>query len=400
MSAFFKNIKIQMIFFTWMALFFASCSESGEKSVFPESNEASVRFEAALATVPLADSLVLDLSGPEALHKSYTENFSDAKISLVPGVWNFKARFYANGILLQQGETSQILKAGDDVNISINMHAVAGFLYVKIPLGAGNPLGISSGKLEVSGAGASESEAFSVDKLYATVASGILKLDSSYSVKLFLFNSQRDTLYSYSGTVSLSSENFVPIWDISSLRANARFSIVSDSSASFSAVGHLPSKTRGPKAGDLFITEFSVSLKPKFIEYYNSSLDTLNLDGCAMAFLSASSSSPKDFVDTLNAVKLPPQSFFIAGSDSADFADVKGSLTMPSTKGSLIFHCRDIIIDSLYYVNTKDAGDSLQAFPISDKGTTQLPLLNFDKRSSGNAWCAGEPSPHTETSCK
>lgn len=379
---------------------FWGCTQ-GENPEVSSGELSSVHLDVAAKSVPLSDSIVVDFVGPDTIHTVLSEGEKTLDQRLDPGDWNFYAKHYANGMLVQQGEVSANLVAGENVSLSIAMHAVAGFFYVRIPLGLENSMGISSGTLQVRGEDFSKDYAFLVGESEATAATEMLVLGQEYDAKILLFSAEGDTLFEIDSQVTIDGENFVLDWQLNSLHANVSLSISNDSIRTLTAVAHLPSKLRAPQKGDLLVTEFMTEGKEEFVEYYNASLDTLNLEGCSL--WATSNSSLKQMTDSAFAAKIAPDAYLVFGKDSLEGRDVTVPLAMPGTKGSIVFRCASGTVDSLFYASAKNvASDSLAVveFPIDSKMSVQLPLFNYKMRAEGSSWCNGEFSLHAAANCE
>ena len=388
----------QMLPILFTAILGQACSEGANPG--PEcSGNVPVHFDVARSSVPLSDSLVLDLVGPDTVHAVLLGDSNTFCQKLVPGDWNFYAKFYANGILVEQGEAQAKLSAGDETSVSIAMHAVAGFLYVRIPLGLDNAAEIASGTLAVWAEGFSKSYPFEFGDMEASAVTEMLQIGTEYSVQIHLFAKNGDTLFASDSKVTIDGENFAIDWQLNPLHAKIQLVVSSDSTKTFSAVAHLPSKIRAPKPGNIFVTEFMTEGKAEFVELYNATLDTLDLEGCEL--LATSGSSLKAATDSLFTARIAPDSYLVIGTDSCENKDARAALSMPGTKGSIVFRCAGETMDSLFYANAKIA-DSLgvSAFPIDTKLSAQLPVAGYRKRSDGNSWCAGEFSKRAVVSCK
>ncbi len=400
-----RDCRLQKILFTLslFAICMAGCSQS-EKTEGPNPLKTSVHLDAVCKSLPLTDSLVLDLVGPDTFHVVLGDLETSVDKLLNPGSWNFYAKYYANGLLVQQGEVAAELSAGEEVNISISMRAVAGFLFVRIPLGLTNPMDIASGELSLVSGKDSQSYPLSFTAEAATVSTGMLVIGQTYDVHLELLSSSGELLYQMDSQVLIDGENFALNWELNSLHADVSLSIKSDSLSTFSATAFLPSKLRAPKAGDLTITEFMTEGKDEFVEYYNASLDTLDLQGCSL--WATSSSSFKSMVEIPETVLLPPDAFLIFGNDSMPGRDIPVKLSMPSTKGSIALRCGELTIDSLFYVSEKTvtadttgAYAGISPFAVDSKWSLQLPLENYKNRENGLSWCNGDFSLHQKANC-
>ena len=122
------------------ALFLCACTlwncgnhstDSTTASATVEGNTANVSLRLDYSTPPLLDSLVLDCYGTDTLHYVHSADNPNFSLELFPSdSWNFKAKIYANGALMQMGELETKLSAGTAVNLSIQMHPVVGFVFV------------------------------------------------------------------------------------------------------------------------------------------------------------------------------------------------------------------------------------------------------------------------------
>lgn len=388
----------QMLPFLFTAILGQACSEGANPG--PESSgSVPVHFDVARSSVPLSDSLVLDLVGPDTVHAVLLGDSNTFSQKLAPGEWNFYAKFYANGILVEQGESQAKLSAGDEVSVSIAMHAVAGFLYVRIPLGLDNAAEIASGTLAVRAEGFSKSYPFEFGEMEASAVTEMLRIGTEYSVQIHLFAKNGDTLFASDSKVTIDGENFAIDWQLNPLYAKIQLVVSSDSAKTLSAVAHLPSKLRTPKPGNLLVTEFMTEGKAEFVELYNATLDTLAMENCEL--LATSGSSLKVATDSSFAARIAPDSYLVLGTDSCENKDARVALSMPGTKGAIVFRCAGETIDSLFYASEKIA-DSLgvSGFPIDTRLSVQLPVADYRNRSDGTLWCAGEFSKHAVASCK
>lgn len=388
-----------LLYFAFLAV---ACS-SGEGPGEADHSSAKLRLDVARSSVPLADSLVLDLVGPDSLHVVLNGDANTLSQRLSAGEWNFYAKFYANGILVQKGEAGATLHSGEEISVTISMHAVAGFLYVRIPLGLENARGIGSGTLLVRDGDSETSYAFQIQNGEATAATGILDMGTVYSAQIYLFSAKGDTLYALQSDVKIDAENFSVSWILASLQSDLSLEIIQDTLKTFTAEARLPAKRRTPSVGDVLITEFMTEGKAEFVEIYNASLDTLVLDGCTLWATASSAAKVKLVSDSALVATLAPDAYFVFGKDSVLERDAAAALSLAGTKGSIAFRCAGMTLDSLFYANAdRVAGDSLSisAFPIDSKKSLQLPLENYQARGEGSSWCIGEFSLHEKARCE
>ena len=369
-----------------------------------EAKTASVALRLTHVDVPLMDSIVVECIGADSLH--LTAGAKDARfdLDLFPHEhWKFRARLYANGALMQKGEVEMKLEAGTTVDISIPMHALVGFVYVEIPLGFGNPAGVTSGTLTLASAQGTFTYPMETDGMNATFRSEMIPLGFDYAVTLSLTDSAGVAIYSISDTIRIDENTPVPELSINSLRAKTKIALQVADDVEFQIPLALPATRRKVKEGDLVISEFLVNSKNDstaydFIEVYNGSNDTLLIEDCFIGKTSALKES-----DAIRPVELPPRMALAIGSDSSEVVPEEFRLVdkMPAfnktsnSAGAIVFHCDGEVLDSVYYGKV----DSLHLthVPINGSTTTinssQLNIGAWDDRENPENWSLGNPTP-------
>ena len=147
--------------------------------------QANVALNLEFADTPLLDSIVLDCYGPDTLHLVHSAENKSFNLDLFPGEeWSFKAKLYANGALMQQGEVTTAVEAGTAVNLKIPLHALVGFVYVKIPIGFGNPAGIKKGEMKLTSEGETFTYPMEFDAENVTFTSDDLQLGRDYHITI------------------------------------------------------------------------------------------------------------------------------------------------------------------------------------------------------------------------
>ncbi|MFA6341385.1 MAG: hypothetical protein WCX75_00870 [Fibrobacteraceae bacterium] len=393
MSHLTKNTKKIILMGALSILLLSACHDNASSNKTPyEGGTAAVRLDIGDMEMPLLDSITIDCMGADTTHLVSTSIDNIFSMDLLPfNPWVFRARVYANGgLLTQEGETEATVNAGDQLDLLIQLRALIGFIYLEIPLGLGNPLGIESGTLKIISNHVDTTYTFELDDKEATLGTKALALGETYFIKINLFNALKDTVYAFSDSILINADNSFPTIILESLRGEISVSIQMQTmsplewQATFST-----SKKRTPIAGDLLITEFfadpkSSGTKFEFVEIYNGTLDSLILDSCTLA----ESSSKTETLLPANTV-IPPSTFWVLGSDSVNAADVIiDTLGLPKTSHALVFHCKSEVIDSLWY-NSKTDSTNTNPFPLATGKTTQLPLDNWKTQEAGTSWCLG-----------
>ena len=393
MSHLTKNTKKTILMGALSILLLSACHDNASSNKTPyEGGTAAVRLDIGDIEMPLLDSVTIDCMGADTTHLVSTSIDNIFSMDLLPfNPWVFRARVYANGgLLTQEGETEATVNAGDLMDVVIQLHALIGFIYVKIPLGLGNPLGIKSGTFSIASKQLDSTYTFQLDDKEATLSTQALPLGKTYFVQIHLFNALGDTIYAFSDSILIDAENSFPTIILESLRGSISVSIqMQTMSPQEWQVTFSTSKKRTPIADDLLITEFFAYPKIsgtsfEFVEIYNASIDSLILDSCT---LSESSGKSRTLLP-VNTV-IPPATFWVLGNDSIDAADIiidTGDL--PKSASTLVFHCQGEVIDSIWY-NTATDSTNTNPFPVATGKTTQLPLDNWKTQEAGTSWCLG-----------
>ena len=382
----------------------AACSkDSGNESVaYAEGNTAKVLLNLNYSEVPLMDSLVLDCYGADTLHLMKKPNDRQLELDLFPHErWMFAAKLYASGNLMQKGEVEARLEAGKTSEISLKMHSLAGFIYLRIPLGFGNPANIAYGQMELQSADSLYTYLMEMEGSEGIFHTDLLPLEKTYALKITLYDTQDNNIYQLEDSLFLSQETPVPSLELKSLRGKVHLSLEFGSEVNLEALLRLPAGHKFPGKNDLVISEFlssplkSDSSQYEFIEIYNGSIDTLLLNGCTIGTGSTGSKAWE-----ITAREIPPGAFLVFGDTSVNtpeaFRNTSTWGDLTNTKSSIVLQCGGTVLDSLFYSNA----DSLQAIPnysspSKNPQSSQLDLVLWENRSDGSAWNLGSPTPGT-----
>ena len=386
----------------------------GESSSEPGNSEISgdlsnVSLQISYRITPLIDSLVVDCHGADTLHYVADPASPYLEMDLFPHEhWTFKAKLYANGELMQTGELSAALKAGETADLQIQMHAIKGFVYIEIPLGFGNPTGIASGELSLDDGKKKFTYPMEIAGSTAVLKSGMLPLNSDYALDLKLLDSSGAAIYQASDSIHLDEASPVPELKIHSLRAKLSIGFALGKEVGMEFTLALPANRRTPKYGDVVISEVFAapiandSCQYEFIEVYNGSLDTLDLKNCTLGTTSIAS---KAWGITLPQI-LPGE--VVVFGDSSFKTPEKYRLTekwgsLGNSKGSVVIQCNGSILDSLYYSSDADSlGNTfVPALGSSKYGSSaQLNMEQWENRNNSDSWCLGTPNPGALDFCE
>ncbi|MCF0222147.1 MAG: lamin tail domain-containing protein [Fibrobacter sp.] len=371
-----------------------------------EGNTANVALKLQYANAPLLDSLVLDCYGADTLHLVHSASDADFGLELFPhDNWNFKAKIYANGNLMQVGELETKLEAGTSVSLNIQMHAIVGFVYIEIPLGLHNDAGIKSGQMKLTSDDGESIIPMEFTANSGYFKSGSLKLGKTYGISISLMNGDGQKIYELSDSFDLTEESPVPELKLKSLRSQVALAIDAAADKNLQLSLPLPAGYRKPKAEEILITEYfsapstNDTTQYEFVEIYNGSLDTLILDDCSLGI--TSSSSTKHFPLTVSEIA-PSQVLVLGNPNSKNtpplYVNTDGWQDMGNSKGQVILKCDGVTLDSLYYSSAPDSlhPNVVPALGSSKYGSSaQLDMSQWENRKDSSAWVLDTPTPGT-----
>lgn len=369
-----------------------------------DGNTASVALKLEYANAPLLDSLVLDCYGADTLHLVHGADDANFGLELFPNDhWNFKAKIYANGNLMQVGELETKLEAGTAVNLSIQMHAIVGFVYIDIPLGLHNEAGIKSGVMKLTTDGEEYTIPMEFTANSGVFKSGSLKLGKTYDISIALMDSEGQKIYELSDSFDLTEDSPIPNLKLKSLRSQVALAIQAAAEKNLELSLPLPAGYRKPKAEEILITEYfsapstNDTTQYEFVEIYNGSLDTLILDDCSLGI--TSSSSTKHFPLTVSEIA-PSQVLVLGNPNSKNtpplYVNTDGWQDMGNSKGQVILKCDGVTLDSLYYSSAPDSlhPNVVPAVGSSKYGSSaQLDMSQWQNRKDSSAWTLNIPTP-------
>lgn len=297
------------------------------------------------------------------------------------------------GLLLYRGDTTLSLSGGETSQIALRMVQQFGSISAKVPLPlngntvSGGELRLIKGSdtLKTSLSGNAGSQNFNLSPI--AIADG-------YQIQIALWNSNRDTLYNYSGSINVRSGTNQSInIKLNSLYASLVLSMELQASTTQELGIELPgARLRSPNSmGEMVFSEImpnpGVSADSlEWIELYNASSDTLDLQGCAIRKTRSSTSATTNFwIDSTHISSLAPGRTLVLGREKVSFAQGNyHGFTMTNSGQDLLILCKGALIDSLSYSDSK--------FPYLASISMQLDLSRYSQRLDSASWCAGNES--------
>jgi hypothetical protein len=382
-------------------LSFFACSENAEESgISGNFEKAPLQIAMRYTETSHFDSLVLHGEGADTLHLRIEEPEKTLDLELFPSLWKFYAKLYAEGVLMQKGESEIEVKSGEKNYLQIPLQALFGFIDITLPLGLDNPSGILSGKLDLKTDDTTYSYTMKIEEPYGIFSTDALPLEKTYHALLQLFDKNGDCIFKASDSLRLDSENAIQEWELESLKGALTITFLTDILQTHSIQANLPSgHLRVPKAGEILISEIlpipeQTGTDYEFVEIYNGTNDSLQLENCELH-----GGSPK-VASLPSSILIAPNSFVAIGADSAIGVQFHTETKWPSltnTKQSVVLRCNGITIDSLFY----GQADSLDVdfLPVKSGVSTQLILSSWKEKESSSAWCVSDPTPGIENNC-
>lgn len=379
-----------------------ACSSQNEGDVLSSAGEkTTLQLAMQYTETSRFDSLVLHGEGADTIHLQIQEPEKALELELFPALWKFYANLYANGMLMQKGESEIEIESGQKNFLQIPLKALFGFVDVSLPLGLNNPAKIESGTLELKTNDTTYAYDMKIELPYGKFATDALPLDKTYNVLLKLFDSDGECIFMAEDTLVLNLENAVQEWELESLKGTLSVTFVTDLLQTQSIQASLPKgHKRTPKVREILISEIlpipeQTGTDFEFVEFYNGTNDSLVLENCVLFGGTPKSASIPD------GIILPPNSYKAIGADSAIGVDLHTLTKWPSltnTKQSIVLECDGITIDSVFYGQK----DSLitDFIPVKSAVSTQLVLNKWKEKESGSAWCLAEPSPGIQNKCE
>jgi hypothetical protein len=400
---FFFFFAVACSFWTAIVVFFiAACSSKGGDS--PE--DGTVRLFLGRLDIPLFDSISINVSAPDmkSIYVNERTINDNLRINAIPLGENrkFEIKIYADlGKLVQRGEATADIKAGEVVTIPITLTALAGFLRLEVPLGIPNNTGIHSGRLFLDDLEFN----MKIETGKGTFNTNSLPLDKNFNLRIELYDASGDILFTGSKNVTLSAILQTETIQLQSARGSAILDLRASHQGPSQILAMLPTSiSRVPENyGDLFFTEIFANPRNtggadfQYMEIYNATSDTLLLSPCRIAqtISSATVGQNRLNLDTLGNIALMPMKYLFLGRDSVLNADFNyESFRITSTGQSLGFFCGNAIIDTLRFYASGD-----NPFPIVMGTPMQLPLANYESRTLGSSWCLGF-SPKSDAVCQ
>ncbi|GHV14143.1 hypothetical protein AGMMS49938_09770 [Fibrobacterales bacterium] len=403
-------LKFFLAAFSWAAVafvinIFSACSGGGG-SEHPNENggDGAIRIFFGKIQVPLFDSVSIKISASDidTIRNSYNSLKDNIRIDGIPlgEARKFEIKVYADvGKLVQSGNATADIFAGEVPTIPITLNALAGFLRMEIPLGLPNNTEVTNGELFL------DTMAFqmTIENGKGIFTTGALPLNKNFSLVVLLKNSQGEVLFSGEQNLTLSSILQNETIKMISSRGSAVLEISANTDKPTQILAVLPTAIyREPENyGDVFFTEIFAYPKTgeepfKYMEIYNATLDTLNLTNCRVATNRTTTATSLSLPFPENS-EIQPMSYLLLGRDSVKNADIYyQNFNLVSTKQSLGLFCGNIAIDSIFYNKSDSLGN---AFPMVQNFAMQLPLSNFLNRNLGISWCAGN-SPKEDGWCE
>lgn len=390
-----KDKWLRSFFALWIVCillgFFESCGQhdSGVRTTSIELTLQSSRLETydstrILVYAPDLDTMQFPWSGTQV----------QGMIAGIPAGMDrtVQVSVWKSGKLVLLGESTTDLVAGGATNLSILMRALWGSVEVKIPVGIHYSSGIRTGSLILKGEGYLDTLDLTGAAPEMIFQSPWIQLDKEYQFHMSLWNANGDLLFTSSDTIYLSADS--PYFELSmkSMLANVSMDLILPSQTTMRGrVSTMDSHKRAPQSrGDLVLTEYMANPIVsgndwEYLEYANTTLDTLDLSSCRVA-KDRTTTGVTTASGLLSCIALPGERIVIGRDSVLERQCASGGFTLSNTSQSVVLHCGDLIVDSLYY----SLSDSIHPFPVLLGKSSETSLDKYDFHSTGNSWVASE----------
>lgn len=382
------------------AFFLSACSGGNSGASSRETTESGkIALTLARSSAMALDSIRIQVTGAgmDTVRKKAAGPAMSVDLGVIPPglARRFLVEGFGDGLLTQKGEVVVDLLPGEERSILVTMQAMYGSLVLRVPLGIENPLGVTGGELICTSAGFADTLALSGVLPIREFRSGPLPMGKEYILSVKLWNTQKVTLFQGKDTVWIDAESPELALELQSLVSmvslDLKLAITPEWNSSVALQG---SEMRAPRAwGDVLILELLPNPKTggtdwEYTEIWNTTSDTLSLDGCRLAKDGVTTGSTTSAI--LNGCSVGPGKSLLIARDSLSLPHCSaGGFSLSNSGQSVVVVCAAGVIDSISY-NTPS--DTLNPFPWNEGVSLQIPLQNFSRRATGTAWCAGKDS--------
>ncbi|MBF0430268.1 MAG: lamin tail domain-containing protein [Fibrobacteria bacterium] len=308
----------------------------------------------------------------------------------------------STGVLIYEGQKNGIeIIQGQEAAVTINSTPIFSNVSFAFQLGAGVDSGVFylSGSTDVYRAElelvGSELGKFTLDNL---------KGGYKYAVSCSLFLADGKLKFKELTTDSVlvekgTAHHFALQLDNVLGKISLTITLPEDPAVSF-GVSYTNAVKREPDPTDIIFTEFCADPgtgegEGEWIEIYNRSIDTLELDSCRIG-KSTSTDAPTTWFRLGEGLQLLPGAVLVFGDSNVAVKDEfisNDRFTITNTKSQLMIICNKVtqantVIDSIAYTSyTSDDADSIF---IDDDIVNSLHVDGIGKTFNGNNWCQTE----------
>lgn len=354
MDFYFKGFLLMVL------ILVVSCSDSQVGSVEKGGGQLLLKLEHSYLDTQLIDSVQFVLDGDQYL--AWTSIGWETEVDLPilkPGqALSIDVQVFEDDVVRYQGGVSLVVTEELAGVIPLELEALFRYVKMKVPLGMDNPLGVSDGSL-------------SIDPLSVGLQSqppeyffeiGPLSIDSTYRFEVHLWSPEGDTLFSLLDSFYLDQDTeLIDGFRLETVGVQASLELVILGSLDLQTQLEFPQATLKRAEDSLSLVLSELMVQPtstgsslEFVEIFNNSFDTLDLDSCALTKSRGSVSTSSRVL--LSAIQLAPQQTMVVGGGEVPEVDlIWDNFSLVNTRGSLLLFCEGQVLDSIFYETSADS---------------------------------------------
>ncbi len=374
-----------------------SCADNQTVEVEPVQSSASLNLKVSKnLSLKESDSIALSLdwsNGASSNHRFQVNSEERFVLSNLEADSNLHVEAIvedSNSRLLYFKDSVIQLQGGKEFKLDLELLPQFAILDAEMHIGVDNPLGIVGGSiilknednfesspLEIFPDGSAE---FKIERVF---------FGTDYELILELLNLEGETVYADTTILDITSNEFIDIEIyLKSIFADLNITFQFKEPGKYGVRYELPLKSLRKPSSSREITFSEILSNPKsngddyeYIELYNSSSDSIDLEGCFLK-RTRGSTTPSSREELKPHQPIAPGSFFVIGKDSVNFSDLKiESFTLTNSGQSLLLECDGLVIDTLNYAANQGE------FPLEIGVSMQLNWKHYREPLSENSWC-------------
>lgn len=340
--------------------FIMSCSDSQVQGLEHEGSRLQLKLEQSYLDTLLIDSVQFVLDGDQYLEWTSLNWESEVDLPILKPnqALSIYVKVFDEGVIRYQGDVTLVLTEEFSGVIQLELEALFRYVKMKVPLGLDNPLGISDGSLRIDSLSVNLQE--QAPEHFFEI--GPLSIDTTYTFEVHLWSLEGDTLFSLVDSFYLDQDTeLINGFKLETVGMQASLELVILASQNLLSQLEFPQATLKRAEDSLSLVLSELMVQPtstgsglEYVELYNNSFDTLDLDSCALTKSRGSTSTSSRVL--LSSFQLAPQETMVVGGEEVPEVDLTwDSFSLVNTRGSLLLFCEGQVLDSIFYETSADS---------------------------------------------